>query len=355
MFDLGLTLLIFVVLLALSFDFINGFHDTANAIAASVSTGVIAPRRAILMSASLNFVGALVGTAVAKTIISKIVDPATVGQGLVVAPRVGGHGGNMVSRWGGTPSSSSHAILGGVVGAAIAAHGPSGVKMEGVSEIFLALILSPIIGFGVAFGLMTGIYWLFRNAHPAPVRATFRPLQIIAAAFLSFSHGSNDAQKAMGIITMALIGYTTAGHLLPPWVLPHHIDAVTQKLIYDVPLWAKVCCALAMGLGTSAGGWKIIKTMGTKIVKLEPHHGFVADVTSATVISVFTNWHSLGLPVSTTHVVSGAIMGVGATKRLSAVRWGVAGNMLMAWLLTIPITATIAYGLYMALRGIGAS
>jgi PiT family inorganic phosphate transporter len=355
MIDLGLALLILVVVLALSFDFINGFHDTANAIAASVSTGVIAPRRAILMSASLNFIGALVGTAVAKTIISKIVDPTTVGQGLVVAALTGAIVWNLLTWWWGIPSSSSHAILGGVIGATVAAHGFAGVKTKGVTEIFLALIASPILGFVVAFTLMTAIYWIFRKAHPTRVKATFRPLQILAAAWLSFSHGSNDAQKAMGIITMALIGYATAGHVLANWVLPHHVDAVTGKLVYDVPLWTKVACALAMGLGTSAGGWKIIKTMGTKIVKLEPHHGFVADLTSATVISAFTNLHFLGLPVSTTHVVSGGIMGVGATKRLSAVRWGVAGNMITAWVLTIPITGSIAYGLYLALRAIGAN
>lgn len=347
-------MLVLVVVLALVFDFINGFHDTANAIAASVSTGVISPRRAILMSASLNFLGALVGTAVAKTIISKIVDPTTVGQGLVVAALVGAIAWNLLTWWWGIPSSSSHAILGGVIGATIAAQGFGGVKSKGAIEIFLALITSPLVGFVVAFLLMTATYWIFRRAHPTPLRRAFRPLQIMASAWLSFSHGSNDAQKSMGIITMALIGYVTAGHALNDFVLPHHIDAA-GTFIYDVPTWVKVLCAVAMGLGTSAGGWKIIKTIGTKIVKLEPHHGFVADLTSAMVISAFTNLHGLGLPVSTTHVVSGGIMGVGATKRLSAVRWGVAGTILMAWVLTIPITGGIAWGLYKLLMTIGIS
>lgn len=341
-----LLLVAVVVALALFFDYTNGFHDTANAIAASVSTGVISPRRAVVMSGVLNFAGALAGTAVAKTIISKIVDPTMVGQGLVIAALVSAIAWNLITWWTGIPSSSSHAILGGVVGATIAALGFHAVKLAGVTEIFLALVTSPIIGFGVSFVLMTLIYWIFRRAHPAPVRAAFRPLEILASAWLSFSHGSSDAQKSMGIITMALIGYASAGHMLPGWALPHHLDPHTAKTIFDVPLWVKAICALSMGIGTAAGGWRIIKTMGTKVVKLEPHNAFVVDTTSAMVISAFVNIPGLGLPVSTTHVVSGAVMGTGSTRRLSAVRWGVAGNMLLAWILTIPITGGIAALLY---------
>ena len=350
-----LILLGVVVALALVFDYSNGFHDTANAIAASVSTGVISPRRAVVLSGVLNFAGALAGTAVARTIISKIVDPTTVGQGLVIAALVSAIAWNLITWWTGIPSSSSHAILGGVVGATIAAEGLHAVKMAGVTEIFLALVTSPIIGFFVAFILMTALYWIFRKAHPAPVRAAFRPLEILASAWLSFSHGSSDAQKSMGIITMAFIGYTTAGHALPLWVLPQHLDPHSGKMLFDVPIWVKAICALSMGIGTAAGGWRIIKTMGTKVVKLEPHNAFIVDTTSALVISAFVNIPGLGLPVSTTHVVSGAVMGVGATKRLSAVRWGVAGNMLLAWILTIPITGAIAAILYRLLIAIHVS
>ncbi|MBU6428271.1 MAG: inorganic phosphate transporter family protein [Cyanobacteria bacterium REEB65] len=346
MHSASLLLIAVVVALALVFDFSNGFHDTANAIAASVSTGVISPRRAVVLSGILNFAGALTGTAVAKTIISKIVDPTTVGQGLVIAALLAAIAWNLITWWSGIPSSSSHAILGGVVGATIASHGFAAVRIGGVTEIFLALVTSPIIGFVVAFFLMTAIYWIFRKARPAPVRAAFRPLEILASAWLSFSHGTSDAQKSMGIITMALIGYFTAGHVLPQWALPHNLDPHSLQLDFDVPLWVKAICALSMGFGTAAGGWRIIKTMGTKVVKLEPHNAFSVDVTSSMVISAFVNIPGLGLPVSTTHVVSGAVMGVGATKRMSAVRWGVAGNMLLAWILTIPITGAIAGLLY---------
>lgn len=327
-------LVVAVVILALIFDFINGFHDTANAIAASVSTGVLTPRRAIAMAAVLNFVGALVGTEVAKTIGKGIIDTDILargapGQFVVIAALVSAIAWNLLTWYWGLPSSSSHAIIGGIIGAAVAGNGWACLHWEGVETIFLFLVASPLIGGALSFGIMVGLMWIFRRSSPVFVTNLFRPLQVVAAAFMAFSHGTNDAQKTMGIITLALF----AGGVIP---------------VFEVPLAVKVAAATAIALGTSAGGWKIIKTMGSRIVKLQPIHGFASDTASAFTISIAS--HSLGLPVSTTHVVSGAIMGVGATKRLSAVRWGVAGNMMVAWVLTIPITATLAAVLYALLR-----
>lgn len=318
-----------VVFLALVFDFINGFHDTANAIAASVSTGVLSPRRAIAMAGVLNFVGAVtIGTAVAATIGKGIIDPAIVTQPLVIAALLSAIAWNLVTWVYALPSSSSHALIGGLVGAGIARSGFGAINWigpKGVSTIVQSLIYSPIAGFFFAFLLLVSLYWTFRRLMPHQVRDFFRILQVFAAAFINFSHGSNDAQKSMGIITMALF---SAGYLPT----------------FKVPLWVIVACALSMALGTSSGGWKIIKTMGTKIVKLQPIQGFGADLTTGLVITIATHF---GLPVSTTHVAAGSIMGVGSTRRFSAVRWGVAGNMLIAWLVTIPITALLAFLVYL--------
>jgi len=329
--EASLVFMIMVIALALAFDYINGFHDTANAIAASVSTGVLTPRRAIMMAAILNFLGAVtIGTAVAKTIGKGIIDPVNVTQPLVVAALLSAIVWNLVTWYWGLPSSSSHALIGGIVGAGVAGHGFHAIHWIGphsFSAIVQSLVFSPILGFVLAFAILTGLYWAFRRFLPHQVRDTFRAAQIFSAAFISFSHGSNDAQKAMGIITMAMI---SAGWL-------HE---------FNVPLWVMVACASAMGLGTASGGLKIIKTMGTKIVKLQPIQGFGADLTSALVITAASHY---GLPVSTTHVASGSIMGVGSTRRFSAVRWGVAGNMLIAWVLTIPITASLAYLIYWCL------
>jgi PiT family inorganic phosphate transporter len=324
-----LFLLVIIVLLALAFDFINGFHDTANAIAASVSTGVLSPRNAIMIAATMNLAGALTSTKVAATIGKGIIDPAYATSWLVIAALLSAIAWNLLTWWWGLPSSSSHALIGGVMGAGFAGHGWSVLQMKGIGRMIEALLMSPVIGFVLAFSFMIALYWIFRGWLPHNVKALFRPLQVLAAAFISFTHGANDAQKSMGIILLAMIG---AG------ALPG--DA-------GVPLWVKVACAVAMAAGTASGGWKIIKTMGTKIVKLQPINGFASDFTSATVIMGATQ---LGLPVSTTHVASSAIMGVGSTKRFSAVRWGVAGNMLIAWVVTIPITFTLAMGLYWALQ-----
>jgi PiT family inorganic phosphate transporter len=323
-----------VVILALAFDFINGFHDTANAIAASVSTGVLSPRRAILMAAVLNFLGALWGTAVAKTIGHDIINTEIFGAGnltgqwVVIAALLSAISWNLLTWYWGLPSSSSHAIIGGLIGSAVAGYGWTILKLAGIERIFLFLVASPLIGGALSFSIMVILMWIFRRATPTFVTNLFRPVQVIAAAFMAFSHGTNDAQKAMGIITVALF----AG------------GAIAQ---FEVPLWVKIAAATAMALGTSAGGWKIIKTMGSRIVKLQPIHGAASD--SAAAMTVFSA-SLVGLPVSTTHVVSGAIMGVGATRRLSAVRWGVAGNMVLAWVFTIPLTSMLGAGLYNLFR-----
>jgi PiT family inorganic phosphate transporter len=308
-----------VVGAALIFDFINGFHDTANAIATSVSTRVLTPMRAVGMAAALNFLGALISTSVAKTIGQGIVVPEAVTQGVVIAALLGAIAWNLITWYWGIPSSSSHALVGGVVGAAVAYRGFRILNARGLGEIFGSLLTSPFIGFTVGLGLMIALFWLLRRAIPARVNASFRRLQLLSAAFVAFSHGTNDAQKSMGVITLALV----AGGYLST---------------FAVPTWVKLVCALAMALGTAFGGWKIIHTLGMRIIRLQPIHGFAAETASAVVIQAASH---LGLPVSTTHVISSAIMGVGASRRLSAVRWGVASNIVVAWVLTPPVAAIL--------------
>ena len=310
-----------VVALALAFDYINGFHDTANAIATTVSTRALTPRMAVWMAAGLNFVGAMYSTGVAKTIGSDIVSSAQmVTETTIIAAMIGAIFWNLLTWWFGIPSSSSHALIGGVIGAVLVSKGLSALKVAGIIKIIGSLILSPIVAMALGFVIMTIIFWLFRKSAPAKVNNRFLRLQILSAAMMSFSHGSNDAQKAMGIITLSLL---SAGYL--PTL--------------EVPLWVKISAAIAMGMGTAVGGWRIIKTMGSKIFKLEPPSGFAADLNSSIVIFGATLMH---LPVSTTHVVSGSIMGVGTAKRINAVRWGVAQQMLVAWVLTIPCTALVS-------------
>lgn len=314
-------LVVIVVLLALGFDYINGFHDTANAIATSVSTRALTPRMAIWLAAGLNFGGAMYSTGVAKTIGGDLVKSASmVNQQVIIAALLGAIAWNLLTWWMGIPSSSSHALVGGVVGAVLVSTGFDALKMEGIIKIIASLIVSPIVAMGTGLLIMIGLFWLVSRMAPSKVNTKFKRLQILSAAMMSFSHGSNDAQKAMGIITLALV----SGGYLPT---------------LDVPIWVKMGAAISMGLGTAAGGWRIIKTMGGKIFKLEPISGFAADLNSSIVIFGATLLH---LPVSTTHVVSGSIMGVGTAKRLSAVRWGVAQQMLMAWVLTIPSTAIVS-------------
>jgi inorganic phosphate transporter, PiT family len=326
------SLLVAVIVMALVFDFINGFHDAANAIATVVSTGVLPVRTAVVLAGLLNFVGGIVGTAVAKTIASGFADAGNVTQSVVLAALLGGIVWNLLTWWWGLPSSSSHALIGGLCGAVVAHAGMSAFKWDAlVGKVLIPIVLSPAIGFLLAFMFMLGLMWIVRRWRAATVETASRRLQLLSAATMAFSHGSNDAQKAMGIITLAIVAYAAAGHHLPDWMLPHTKDAV--------PFWVVVACATTIGLGTMAGGQRIIKTMGSKIIRITPLQGFAAETSGAATILAAS---SFGIPVSTTHVISSCIMGVGAVKRLSAVRWGVAGNIVTAWVLTIPLSAGIA-------------
>jgi len=319
------TLVYVVVFFALAFDYINGFHDTANAIATSVSTRALDPRFAVALAAVLNFTGALYSTGVAKTIGGDLVKAASlVSQPVIISALFGAIVWNLLTWWFAIPSSSSHALVGGVLGAVGVGAGLEAINFAGVQKIILSLVLSPLIAMAGGYIIMIALLWIFGRQEPGKLNAGFKKMQLLSASLMSFSHGSNDAQKAMGIITLALL---SSGHI--PTL--------------EVPLWVKFSCAAAMGLGTAAGGWKIIKTMGGKIFKLEPISGFAADLNSAIVIFMATNLH---LPVSTTHVVSGSIMGVGSAKRVSAVRWGVAQQMLFAWILTIPFSAITSALMY---------
>jgi PiT family inorganic phosphate transporter len=311
--------------LAVLFDYINGFHDTANAIATSVSTRALSPRVAIAMSATANFVGALTGTAVAKTIGAGLIVPQAEGGLVVAAGLVGAIVWNLLTWRLGIPSSSSHALIGGLLGASAAAIGFRAWQIGGIlGKVILPLVGSPIVGFAVGFALMVVIFNLFRRAHPKTMNDRFRRLQVLSAAFMAFSHGSNDAQKTMGVMTLALV---SAG------IIPE----------FKVPLWVIILAASAIALGTAAGGWRIIRTMGTKVVRLDPVHGFAAETTAATII---LGASTLGMPLSTTHVISSAILGVGSSDQFRAVHWGVARNIGIAWVLTLPaagIVAALAY------------
>jgi inorganic phosphate transporter, PiT family len=314
-------LLICVVILALIFDFINGFHDTANAIATSVSTRVLTPKVAVLMAAGLNMVGALSGTAVAKTVGSGLVEAVSITQITIIAALIAAIVWDLITWYLGLPTSSSHAILSGVVGAGIATSGFSVIISKGVYKVLIGLFLSPLIGFALSILLMYFLMWLFRKSTPTLVSNLFGRLQIVSAAYMAFSHGSNDAQKTMGIITMALVSY-------------YHLPD------FHVPIWVIILCATAMACGTAAGGWRIIKTLGMKLVQLRPIHGFAAETAAATVIEVASR---IGLPLSTTHVISSTIMGVGASKRFSAVRWGIGKSIVLAWVLTLPACLILAW------------
>ncbi len=328
----GLTLaLVAVLALAVIFDYINGFHDTANAIATSVSTRAIKPHWAILMSAVANFAGALTGTEVAKTIGNGLISAQFESQTVIAAALIGAIIWNLLTWRLGIPSSSSHALIGGLLGAVAISGGFGAWQMDGiVNKVLVPLIGSPIAGFFIGYLLLALIFNVFRRANPKRMNDRFRRLQILSAAYMAFSHGSNDAQKTMGIMTLALV---TAG------VIPD----------FKVPLWVIVLAASAISLGTAAGGWRIIKTMGSKVVKLDPVHGFAAETTAATIIFGASHF---GMPVSTTHVISSAIMGVGSTGRLSAVRWGVARSIVIAWVLTLPAAGLAAAAAFLVLRPI---
>ncbi len=324
-------LLVVVVALAVAFDFSNGFHDTANAIATSVATRALRPQYALLMATVFNFLGAFAGTAVAKTIGAGLVDEKTTTQVVVAAALAGAIAWNLITWYAGLPSSSSHALIGGLVGATMIAVGTGSVKWAGVwDKVIVPLVSSPIIGFAGAFVLMLALTWIFRNAARKPLGRAFKRLQVLSAGYMAFAHGSNDAQKTMGIVTLALF---SAGVIRTT----------------DVPDWVIVLAATAMSLGTAIGGWRIIRTMGQRVVQLEPIHGFAAETTAASVILGAAH---LGMPVSTTHVISSAIMGVGASKGMRGVRWGVARQILVAWVLTLPAAGVIGAIAWVALNAI---
>jgi PiT family inorganic phosphate transporter len=314
--------LVAVVVVALFFDFTNGFHDTANAIATSVSTRALTPRTAVLLAATLNFAGAFVSFAVAATIAKGIVDPEAVTLSVVLAGLVGAITWNLVTWFLGLPSSSSHALIGGVAGSAIAASGLDVINWSGIwDKVVKPGLLSPTLGFAVALVLMLVIVWIIRKRSPTRVNRVFRRAQIVSGSFVAFTHGTNDAQKTMGVIALALV---VSGHLDPDFDRP--------------PTWVIVSAALAMALGTYAGGWRIIKTMGTRIVKIDPPQGFAAQTACAGIL--WTTAH-YGFPVSTTQTISGCVMGAGASRRFSAVRWGIAGNIVVAWILTLPAAGLV--------------
>jgi inorganic phosphate transporter, PiT family len=337
------SLLIAVIVFAIIFDYINGFHDAANAIATVVSTGVLPIRTAVILAGILNFFGAVTGTAVAKTIASGFADPAMVTQTVVLAALVGACAWNLITWWYGIPSSSSHALIGALAGAVVAKGGWSAFKWGALKQkVLIPLVASPTIGFVMAFVGMIGLLWIVRSLKPGTVHRGARRLQLLSAMSMAFAHGSNDAQKSMGIITLALIAFMKAGHHegMPAWFLPHGDG---------VPSWVIISCAAAIGLGTMAGGKKIIKTMGTKIIRISPLQGFAAETAGA--LTILGASH-MGVPVSTTHCINACIMGVGASKRISAVRWGVASNILMAWVLTLPLSGALAWLTMKALHGV---
>jgi inorganic phosphate transporter, PiT family len=342
-------LFLLVLFAALVFEYINGFHDTANAIATVVSTKVLTPRVAVIWAAFWNLVGALFGTAVAQTISSGLVEANSVTMTTVLGALIAAIIWNLFTWWLGLPSSSSHALIGGLCGAALATAGgkwsvliwhevnEKGKHVGLWPKVVLPMFTSPLVGFIGGALLMGLLIIILRKATPRIVGLIFGKAQLISAGFMGFSHGSNDAQKTMGIITLALFTGTTAGAFtdLPAWA---HFLRVEQ--FKDIPFWVIITCAITMALGTAAGGWRIIRTMGHKMVKLQPVHGFAAETTAALILH---GTATLGIPVSTTHVISTSIMGVGATKRLSAVKWGVVERILWAWVLTLPITALLGY------------
>jgi inorganic phosphate transporter, PiT family len=311
-----------VIVVALFFDFTNGFHDTANSIATSVSTHALSPRAAVISAAFLNFAGAFVSFAVAATIAKGIVDQEVITLDVVLAGLVGAITWNLITWYVGLPSSSSHALIGGMVGSAVAADGWDVVNWSGIKDnVLIPSLLAPVMGALLAAALMIGVLWIIRRRAPSKVNRVFRRLQLVSGAFVAFTHGTNDAQKTMGIMALALVA---SGHLSPDFERP--------------PVWVIVSAATAMALGTYAGGWRIIKTLGTRIAKIDPPQGFAAQTACASIL--WTTAH-YGFPVSTTHVISGSVLGAGASTRLSGVRWGVAGNILLAWVLTIPCAGLV--------------
>jgi len=323
-------IIVVTIIIAVFFEISNGWNDAANAIATVVSTRVLTPLQAVFLAAGMNAIGALVSTAVAKTIGKGIVDPTAITELVVISALVAGFIWNGAMTILGLPVSASHALIGSVMGAGLAFGGYEILNLAGLKKIFTALLTSPILGIFVGYYFMKVILKFFGRLSPGTINRHFGKLQILSSSFMAFSHGSNDAQKVMGVITLALFSHG----LIPT---------------NDVPLWVILLCAGAMGLGTALGGWRVIKTLGVQMLKLEPVHGFAAE-TSATAIILGAS--ALGMPVSTTHVISTCIMGVGATRRLSAVKWGIAGKILLAWIFTLPACIVLAYGVEKVLAGI---
>jgi inorganic phosphate transporter, PiT family len=318
-------LLVVVIVVALGFDFTNGFHDTANAVATSVSTRALSPRLAVLIASLANLAGAFVTTAVATTVGQGIIDTGLATEQTVLAALLGAIAWNLTTWWLGLPSSSSHALIGGLIGAALVQSGPTGVEWHGVvHKVAFPALASPVLGFAGAFVLLLVIYRVFVWLTPGVANRGFRIGQLASGTWVAFTHGANDAQKTMGVIALALFEAQKIDH-------------------FYIPTWVIVSSGLAIGAGTYVGGWRIMRTLGQRIFSLEPASGFAGQVSGGTVIYLATHF---GYPVSTTHVVSGSVMGAGATKRLSAVRWGVAGNIVFAWVLTIPAAALVAAALY---------
>jgi len=320
--EIGFGTLVFLVALALAFDFLNGLHDAANSIATVVSTGVLKPHQAVLMAAVFNFVALFIfHLKVATTVGKGIVDTTIVDQYVVFGALVGASAWNVITWWAGLPSSSSHALIGGLIGAAVAKTGFGSLVASGIGKTVLWIFLSPVMGFVLGGLLLVAVSWIFRRSSPARVDRWFRRLQLVSASLYSLGHGGNDAQKTIGIIWVLLIAA--------------HVPGAEDQ----VPIWVIVACYVTMALGTFLGGWRIVKTMGQRITKLKPVGGFCAETGGAITLFLAT---AMGIPVSTTHTITGAIVGVGSTRKVSAVRWGVAGNIVWAWIFTIPASAFMA-------------
>ena len=323
-------ILVLVVALALLFDFSNGWHDSANAIATVVSTHVLSPGQAVMLAAVLNIAGAFMSTAVAKMIGGGIVEASLINQFTVAAALLGAISWNIFTLILGLPTSSSHALIGGIIGAALAQSGWAAVKLSGLRAVLEALLLSPLLGFVLGYFFILAIYWSVFRIPRGIANTSFRRLQLVSSSLMAFSHGANDAQKAMGIVTLALV---SAGQI--------------DRMV--VPSWVILSCAVAMGLGTAAGGWRIIRTLGMRIIKMDPVHGFAAETSAALILLGTAHF---GMPVSTTHTITSSIMGVGAVTRLSAVRWGVSLRIVYAWIFTLPGAGLVAYGVNLALQAL---
>ena len=322
MHDASFAVLVLVITLGLVFEFVNGFHDAANAVATVIATRVLSPLKAVGMAGLLNFVGAVSGTAVATTVGKGLVDPSAITLKTVAAGLLAAILWDLTTWFYGIPTSSSHALIFGVLGAGVATNGFGVIIIGGFTKVVLGIVYSPLLGLLLAAALVVGLYWLVIHRPPARVSAAFGRLQLLSSAYMAFSHGSNDGQKTMGIMALALFTYGALGHT------------------FYVPLWVIVAAAVAMAAGTAAGGYRIIRTMGFRLTKLDPLHGFAAETAAATVIEVATR---LGVPISTTHAINGAILGVGTVKQRKAVRWGLARTIVLAWILTLPASSLLGW------------